>query len=56
MSDSKIARKREGVRSVGWSMVKGSARAERRALTYGRNVGRSGRDESADIVRRDEQD
>ena len=50
MRDSKMARRREGVKSVGWSSEKGSERAARRALRDGRSVGISGRGESVDIV------
>lgn len=60
MRDSKMARRSEGVRSVGWSRAKGRARAARRALRDGRRVGGSGRgrgdSESVDIVRRDGQE
>lgn len=45
MRDSKMARRREGVRSVGSSREKGRSRAARRALREGRNVVRRGRDD-----------
>lgn len=50
MRDSKMARRSEGVKSVGWSRVKGSARVVRRALTDGRKAGRRGRGASVAIV------